>query len=64
MNKLISAIVVAGGLSLMLSSCATTSAPSVEPSYESTHDGLTPQQYHDAYHGRIDQPTDGPFGVE
>lgn len=63
MNTLLSAVLLAGGL-LMLGGCAATTSTSPQASYQATHDGLTPQQYHDAYHGRIDQPTDGPFGVE
>lgn len=62
MKKLIYTVVLLGGFSMILTGCETVSI--TQPSYESTHDGLTPQQYHDAYHGRIDQPTDGPYGVE
>ncbi|TAL64684.1 MAG: hypothetical protein EPN84_02930 [Legionella sp.] len=63
MKNLIYTLLLLGGLSLISTGCVTTST-SQQPSYESTHGGLSPQQYHDAYHGRIDQPTDGPFGVE
>lgn len=62
MNKLIKVLLLAGGL-LILGGCSTTNT-SPQPNYQGTYNGLTTQQYLDAYHGRIDQPTDGPYGVE